>query len=40
MLLWIAEQLGYPGVLNLVRYLSFRANAATATALFLTLKPR
>jgi phospho-N-acetylmuramoyl-pentapeptide-transferase len=37
MFLWIAEQLGYPGVLNLFRYISFRAGAATATALFLGL---
>jgi len=37
MFLWIAEQLGYPGGLNLFRYLSFRAGAATATALFLGL---
>ena len=37
MFLWIAEQLDYPGVLNLFRYISFRAGAATATALFLGL---
>ncbi|MEA3013943.1 MAG: phospho-N-acetylmuramoyl-pentapeptide-transferase [Sphingomonadales bacterium] len=37
MFLWIAEQLGYPGGLNLFRYISFRAGAATATALFLGL---
>jgi phospho-N-acetylmuramoyl-pentapeptide-transferase len=37
MFLWIAEQLGFPGVLNLIRYISFRAGAATATALFLGL---
>lgn len=37
MFLWIAEQLDYPGALNLFRYLSFRAGAATATALFLGL---
>jgi phospho-N-acetylmuramoyl-pentapeptide-transferase len=37
MLLWIAEQLGYPGVLNLFRYITFRAGAATATALFIGL---
>ena len=30
MFLWIAEQLGYPGVFNLFRYISFRAGAATA----------
>ena len=28
MLYLIAEQLGFPGVLNLVRYISFRAGAA------------
>ena len=33
MFLWIAEQLGFPGVLNLFRYITFRAGAATATAL-------
>ncbi len=37
MFLWIAEQLGYPGGLNLFRYLSFRAGAATATALLIGL---
>jgi phospho-N-acetylmuramoyl-pentapeptide-transferase len=37
MLLWIAEQLGFPGVLNLVRYLTFRAGAASATALLIGL---
>jgi len=37
MFLWIAEQLGFPGVLNLFRYISFRAGGATATALFLGL---
>jgi len=37
MFLWIAEQLGFPGALNLFRYLSFRAGAATATALFIGL---
>ena len=37
MFLWIAEQLGYPGVFNLFRYLTFRAGAATATALFIGL---
>ena len=34
MILWISEQLGFPGVLNLFRYITFRAGAATATALF------
>jgi phospho-N-acetylmuramoyl-pentapeptide-transferase len=37
MFLWIAEQLGFPGVFNLFRYISFRAGAATATALLLGL---
>ena len=37
MFLWIADQLGYPGVFNLFRYITFRAGAATATALFLGL---
>ncbi len=37
MLYLIAEQLGFPGVLNLIRYISFRAGAASATALMLGL---
>ena len=37
MLYWIAEQLGFPGLLNLIRYISFRAGAATATALTIGL---
>ncbi|HWH21783.1 MAG TPA: phospho-N-acetylmuramoyl-pentapeptide-transferase [Allosphingosinicella sp.] len=37
MFLLIAEELGYPGILNLFRYITFRAGAATATALFLGL---
>ena len=37
MLYWIAEQLGFPGALNLIRYLSFRAGASVATALFIGL---
>jgi phospho-N-acetylmuramoyl-pentapeptide-transferase len=37
MILWISQQLGFPGVLNLFRYITFRAGAATATALFLGL---
>jgi phospho-N-acetylmuramoyl-pentapeptide-transferase len=37
MILWIAEQLGYPGLLNVFRYITFRAGAAVATALFLGL---
>jgi phospho-N-acetylmuramoyl-pentapeptide-transferase len=36
-LYWIAEQLGFPGALNLIRYLSFRAGASVATALFIGL---
>jgi phospho-N-acetylmuramoyl-pentapeptide-transferase len=37
MLYVIAEQLGFPGVLNLIRYISFRAGAASATALVIGL---
>ena len=37
MLFWIAEYLGFPGLLNLVRYQSFRTGAAVATALFFGL---
>jgi phospho-N-acetylmuramoyl-pentapeptide-transferase len=37
MLYLIAEQLGFPGVFNLIRYLSFRAGAASATALLIGL---
>jgi phospho-N-acetylmuramoyl-pentapeptide-transferase len=37
MLYWLAEQLGFHGVLNLIRYLSFRAGAALATALVIGL---
>ncbi len=37
MLYLIAEQLGFPGVLNLIRYISFRAGAAIATALLIGL---
>ena len=37
MLYIIAEQLGFPGVLNLIRYISFRAGAASATALAIGL---
>jgi phospho-N-acetylmuramoyl-pentapeptide-transferase len=33
----IAEQLGFPGVFNLIRYISFRAGAASATALLIGL---
>ena len=37
MLFWIAEQLGFPGLLNLIRYQSFRTGAAVATALLIGL---
>ena len=37
MLYVIAEQLGFPGLLNLIRYISFRAGAASATALTIGL---
>ncbi|OJY71653.1 MAG: phospho-N-acetylmuramoyl-pentapeptide-transferase [Sphingobium sp. 66-54] len=37
MLYWLAEQLNFPGVLNLFRYLTFRAGAAIITALFIGL---
>jgi phospho-N-acetylmuramoyl-pentapeptide-transferase len=37
MLYLLAEQLGFPGLLNLVRYLSFRTGGAIATALFIGL---
>ncbi|HEX3421890.1 MAG TPA: phospho-N-acetylmuramoyl-pentapeptide-transferase [Sphingomicrobium sp.] len=37
MLYLIAEKLGFPGVLNLIRYISFRAGAASATALLIGL---
>lgn len=37
MLYWIAEHLGFPGLLNLIRYLSFRSGAAIATALLIGL---
>jgi phospho-N-acetylmuramoyl-pentapeptide-transferase len=37
MLYLIADQLHFPGVLNLIRYLSFRAGAASATALLIGL---
>ena len=37
MILWLAEQLGFPGVLNLFRYITFRAGAAIATALIIGL---
>jgi phospho-N-acetylmuramoyl-pentapeptide-transferase len=37
MLYWIAEQLGFPSILNLIRYLSFRTGGAVATALLIGL---
>ena len=37
MLYLLAESLGFPGVTNLLRYLSFRTGGAVATALFLGL---
>ena len=37
MFYWIAAQLGYPGVFNLFRYITLRAGAAAATALFIGL---
>ncbi len=37
MLYWIAAQLGFPGVLNLFRYQTFRTGAAVATALLIGL---
>ena len=37
MLYWLADLLGFPGVLNLFRYLSFRTGAAVATALLIGL---
>lgn len=37
MLYLIAEQLGFPGIFNLIRYLSFRAGGAVATALLIGL---
>jgi len=37
MLYLIADQLGFPGLLNLIRYISFRAGAASATALLIGL---
>ncbi|WP_260482508.1 phospho-N-acetylmuramoyl-pentapeptide-transferase [Sphingomicrobium flavum] len=37
MLYLLAEQLGFPGILNLIRYITFRAGAATATALIIGL---
>ena len=37
MLYWIAQALGFPHILNLVRYQTFRSGAAVATALLIGL---
>jgi phospho-N-acetylmuramoyl-pentapeptide-transferase len=37
MLYLIAEQLGFPGIFNLIRYISFRAGGASATAMAIGL---
>ena len=37
MLFWLAEHLGFTGLLNLIRYQSFRTGAAVATALVIGL---
>ncbi len=37
MLYWLAQQLDFPGILNLIRYISFRAGGASATALLIGL---
>ena len=37
MLYWLADQLNFPGLLNLIRYLTFRAGAAIITALIIGL---
>ena len=37
MLYILAEHFGFPGPLNLIRYITFRAGAATATSLFIGL---
>ena len=37
MLYWLAQTLDFAGVFNLIRYLSFRAGAAIATALIIGL---
>ncbi len=37
MIYHLAEWLGFPGILNLIRYLTFRSGAALVTALFLGL---
>ena len=40
MLYFIADYFGFPGLLNLFRYLSFRSGGAVATALFIGLMHR
>ncbi|HYJ29800.1 MAG TPA: phospho-N-acetylmuramoyl-pentapeptide-transferase, partial [Allosphingosinicella sp.] len=37
MIYWLSEQLEFAGFFNLFRYITFRAGAATATALFIGL---
>jgi len=37
MLYLLAEYLGFPGIFNLLRYLSFRSGATVATALVIGL---
>ncbi|MEA3018324.1 MAG: phospho-N-acetylmuramoyl-pentapeptide-transferase [Sphingomonadales bacterium] len=37
MILWLSEQLDFAGIFNLFRYITFRAGAATATALIIGL---
>jgi phospho-N-acetylmuramoyl-pentapeptide-transferase len=37
MILWLSEQLGFPGLFNVFRYITFRAGAAVATALIIGL---
>lgn len=37
MLYWLAQTMDFAGVFNLIRYLSFRAGAAIATALIIGL---
>ena len=37
MLYWLAEHLGFPGLLNLIRYQTVRTGGAVATALIIGL---
>ena len=37
MILWLSEQLGFPGLFNVFRYITFRAGAAVATSLIIGL---